>query len=441
MMEIAVCYIAVYLAEAFIIKQYASVLFVPRYSRRTEIFMLLFLYSILYGISFGKNPFLNTSSFFIANFIFLLFSYDIKWPTALFHAAITTIAMGLSEMVVAGIISNFAINFYGFYFKNSITLLFTSKPLYFLFLYAISHSLVKTPKDHEKNTLKEIILFSIIPLISVWIDLTFLSVFRYTDFPPAVSHMITFSSILLLTANFVIYGIYIYSGEKNRRFTDLQLELQKESDAVSYYKMVRTRDESQNILIHDIKKHLQAIAFFNEQGNREKIADYISRLADSPGLQKSARLCKHEFLNAILCRYMNDCKERQIDFHADIRSGTLDFISENDLVSLFGNLLDNAVEAAAKQPDAKIQLMASRMPQAGLTAITLINSCHTNPLQKNGRLISTKKDRARHGYGLKSVERIVSRYRGHMKLYYEEQAHLFHVVITLNTSNLTLRKE
>lgn len=317
----------------------------------------------------------------------------------------------------------------------------TSKPFFFFMLYGISHTLVKTHNISERNTTKEILYFSIIPIISLWITLTFIAIGYYTKLPDTITHMITFSYVFLLTANFVIYGIYIYSGEKNRRFTDLQLELQKESDAVSYYKMVRTRDESQNILIHDIKKHLQAIAFFNEQGNREKIADYISRLADSPGLQKSARLCKHEFLNAILCRYMNDCKERQIDFHADIRSGTLDFISENDLVSLFGNLLDNAVEAAAKQPDAKIQLMASRMPQAGLTAITLVNSCHTNPLQKNGRLISTKKDRARHGYGLKSVERIVSRYRGHMKLYYEEQTHLFHVVITLSTSNLTLRKE
>ena len=151
-MEIAICYIAVYLAEAFIIEQYAFVLFVPRYSRRTEIFMLLFLYSILYGISFGKNPLLNTSSFFVANFIFLLFSYDIKWATALFHAAITTTVMGLSEMVVVGVISNIAENYYasGRYFNNAMTLLFTSKPLYFLFLYAISYSLIKTPKDHEK---------------------------------------------------------------------------------------------------------------------------------------------------------------------------------------------------------------------------------------------------------------------------------------------------
>lgn len=438
-MEIIICYIIIFLTEALIIKQYCSTLFLAKYPNRVTVLTAIALYGILFAISFIKNPLLNAFSFLIANFIFLLFSFEIKCSTAIFHAIITTSVMALSELLVVGIVSNLAAHYYNpdTYLRNSTVLLFTSKPFYFLLLYAISHILIKTPKSTEKNTIKEIILLSITPFISFWVDLTLVSICCYTSIPPAINLMITITSILLLIANFVVYGIYIYSAEKNRRFTDLQLELQKESDAVSYYKMVRTRNESQNILIHDIKKHLQAIAFFNEQGNREKIADYISRLVDFPGLQKPVRMCDHEFLNAILCRYMNDCKEQQIDFHADIRSGTLDFISENDLVSLFGNLLDNAVEAAAKQPSAEIQLMVSRMPKAGLTAVTLVNSCHSNPLQKNGRLISTKKDRARHGYGLKSVERIVSRYRGHMKFYYEEQEQRFHVVITLNTSNLT----
>lgn len=432
-MEVAICYIIIYLAEALILKLYCSVLFIPKRSNRAEILTLLFLYSILFGISFTKNPLLNTSSFLIANFIFLLFSYDVKWSTGLFHAMIATIAMGFSEMVVIGVINNFAINYYSpdHYFNNTMILLFTSKPLYFLFLYTISHLLTKTPEGHGENTVKEIILFSVVPLVSFWIDLIFVSIFHYTDLPPAVSHMITLGSILLLMANFVIYAIYTYSKKKNRQFSDLQLQLQKEHDSVSYYKMLLAHDEAQNILIHDIKKHLQAIAHLSEQGNYAKITSYIKQLSDSSDLQTSTRVCDHEFLNAILCRYMRDCKDRHIDFQADVRSNTLHFVAENDLTSLFCNLLDNAVEAASKYPHAGIQLTVTRKEQAQLTVITLVNSCRMNPFQKNGRLVSTKKDRALHGLGLKSVERIVARYHGNMQLYYEEQEHLFHAVITL----------
>lgn len=195
--------------------------------------------------------------------------------------------------------------------------------------------------------------------------------------------------------------------------------------------MLLARDEAQNILFHDIKKHLQAIAHLNEQGNKEKIASYIENLVSSSDLQTTSRICDHEFLNAILCRYMRDYEDRQIDFQTDIRSNTLHFIAENDLISLFCNLLDNAVEAASKYPGASIRLTVTRKDQAQLTVITLVNSCRTDPFQKNSRLISTKKDRALHGLGLKSVERIVARYRGDMQLYYEEQEHLFHAVITL----------
>lgn len=432
-MEIIICYIVIYLAEAFIIKQYCSTLFVLKHSNRTVTLTLLILYSILFAISFLKNPWLNTCSFFCANLIFLRFSYDISWPTGIFHAVITTIAMGLSEIVVTGMVSNFLKNYNDpdVYLKYTVTMLFTSKPFYFLFMYAISHYLIKTPKNCNGNTTKEIVLFSVIPLVSFWIDLTFISIVRYPGFPLTVNRMVTISSILLLMTNFVIYGIYTYSAEKNRQLSDLRLRLQKESDSVSYYKMLLARDEAQNILIHDIKKHLQAIALLNEQNNREKITAYIDRLAGSSDLQTAARVCDHEFLNAILCRYMRDCEKQNIRFHADIRRGTTDFISENDLTSLFCNLLDNALEAAVKQTEAEIQLVVTNMPQAGQTVITLINSCRTNPFQKNGRLISSKAERERHGFGLKSVERVVAHYHGNMKLYYEDEQQMFHAVVTL----------
>lgn len=132
---------------------------------------------------------------------------------------------------------------------------------------------------------------------------------------------------------------------------------------------------------------------------------------------------------------MRSCEERQIDFQTDVRSNTLYFVAENDLISLFCNLLDNAVEAASKYPHASIQLTVTRKEPAHLTVITLINSCRINPFQKNGRLVSTKKDRTLHGLGLKSVQRIVIRYHGNMQLYYEEQEHLFHAVITLKSDD------
>lgn len=363
----------------------------------------------------------------------MFFSYEIKGTTALFHSVIATISMCLSELVIVGIVSNLATNYYksDIYLKNLILLTLTSKPLYFLFL-LISHGLVKTPKNQGKTNAHEIILFSIIPLVSFWVALTFSSICYYAKLPDDINHMITISSILLLLSNIIIYGIYAHSTEKNREFTELQLQLQKENDSVSYYKMLLLQNEAQNVLIHDIKKHLQAIALLNQQNDPEKIASYIDNLVSSSDLQTGIRMSDNEFFNAILCRYKHYCTEHQISFHTDIRSGTVNFIAENDLISLFCNLLDNAVESAVKQPDSLIELHVAFKSEANLTVITVINSCRINPFRKSdGKLPSTKKDSMRHGFGLKSMNRIIQRYHGNMELYYDEEERLFHTIITL----------
>ncbi len=68
-------------------------------------------------------------------------------------------------------------------------------------------------------------------------------------------------------------------------------------------------------------------------------------------LKETSRICDDAMLNAILSRYQRQCKEKGIDFHADIRSNAFVHLHQNDLTSLFCNLLDNAVEAAEHIPD------------------------------------------------------------------------------------------
>ncbi|MCI9478551.1 MAG: sensor histidine kinase [Lachnospiraceae bacterium] len=56
---------------------------------------------------------------------------------------------------------------------------------------------------------------------------------------------------------------------------------------------------------------------------------------------------------SILCRYMEQCIKGRITFHADIRSKV---IADNDLASLFCNLIDNAIESAGIVPDSFIEI-------------------------------------------------------------------------------------
>lgn len=143
----------------------------------------------------------------------------------------------------------------------------------------------------------------------------------------------------------------------------------------------------------------------------DKIGKYIQGLMHSSDLKEVSRLCDHEMLNAILARYGRGCLDAHIAFHADIRSGIIDFIADADITSLFCNLLDNAMEAAGHSPDSFIEISVCKREKTPFIIITMINSSKENPFDKpGGKLATTKSNKHKHGFGIKSIQKIVPLY-------------------------------
>ena len=306
-----------------------------------------------------------------------------------------------------------------------------SKLIYFFVLQFIIRFL-KEEKEEPVLPDRNTFLLNLIPFFSTIIFLTLYTISLTVELPVLIEFMVSVSSMLLLILNLLIFWIYNRNQKRSREYMQLQIQLQKESDTAGYYQLLIRQDENQKILIHDIRKHLQSIRVLNEQGEREKIAAYIDRIVHSSDLQGSVQVCDNVSLNALLCRYTQLCQEQGIDFHADVRSGLLASLTYHDLTALFSNLLDNAVEASSGVPEGYIELSITQQENASLTVLSLINSCPENPFSgKTGRLVSSKKDSLRHGYGIRSIERVVKAYHGDMQMYYEEERQEFHTVITL----------
>lgn len=433
-MENCICYSITHLIEALILWEYTSNLFHSKYTKYHEGLFLLFLYSILLFM-FDKYAFLiNTIFFLIANFLFLNIMYQIKWFSALFHAFITTLIMSMSELTVLSFISYFAPDFFAerTYFRNLVILIMFSKTIYFLVLHFLSH-FFKGKKEKRHPHDKTSLILTFVPAASMCIYFTLTGICLNTDLPLFLDWMVSISSIFVLCINLFIFAINNYNQRKSIEFTEMQILLQKEYDASQYYKMLLEQNENHNIIIHDIKKHLQSIASLNQQGESEKIDAYIQRITEFSNLRTSVRVCDNELLNAILCRYFKQCQEQNISFRTDIRSGVTDFINTEDLTSLFCNLLDNAFESAMKMANSFIELHMSNKKNTTLTLITMTNSCRRNPFFPNSkRLVSQKSNPLRHGFGMKSIERVVTKYQGYMEIYYDEETLTFHTIIALN---------
>lgn len=433
-MELIIFYFLCFFMEAVILFQYASCLFTPKRSAKSILCMLSVLYAILFMVSLLNIKWLNMGLYLLANFIFLITQYRTKFHAAFFHSALIAAVMGMCELFIYNLIEHFTPHFFAQVeqLHNTIVFILFSKILFFTVIYMITH-LFKYQKKSSQQYDNSILLLMFIPLTTIFIMLTFVSIGDYFTLTPILSWMISLGAVLLLISNLFVFGVNQYSQKKSLEYTEMQLLLQRESNFTEYYKMLLTQNENQSILIHDIKKHLQSIELLNEQNNQEKISAYIKQLLLSSDLKEVSRICDHEMLNAILSRYKRQCDDKHITFIADIRSGTADFLSDNELTSLYCNLLENAIESANNMQNPYIEINTTKRENTPFTVITVINSCLTNPFSTalEGKLISHKPEKKRHGFGLKSIRKIVKKHHGDMQMYYNDETLTFHTIITM----------
>lgn len=417
--------------EAIILWQYASNLFLPRYSATVSAIFLCTLYCFLFFFSLLQYPLLNAILFLVVNILFFLLYFKLTFSSALLHSSIITGIMSVSELAAMGIVLKFYPKFSSTDNIGNVFFVMLSKSLFFTIIYFLTHIFKQKQAVQDPYDSSELFL-TLIPLSSIFVMFTFLNIGETSSFVPPTNIMVTISAFFLILTNLLVFGITQYNQKKSREFTEMQLLLQKESDSAEYYKMLLSQNENRSILIHDIKKHLQSIKLLNESGETEKIESYISHLIAASDLKETARICDNAMLNAILNRCQRQCIEKGIGFHADIRKNLLRQMSQNDLTSLFCNLLDNAVEAAENIPDSFIDLMVQKKENTPFVVIVLVNSCRSMPdFDQNGFPVSHKSGIGRHGFGIKSIRKAVGQYQGDLKMYYDDNTATFHTIITL----------
>lgn len=213
-----------FFTEAVILWQYASSLFTSSYSNKIKLALLSAFYAILFLISLLGQTGLNTISFFVINTIFLYMLFKLKLLLALFHSAILTAIMGLSELAVFGIISRF---FPHFVLETDAGIIFYtvfSKILFFAVIYLLIH-LLKGKNINQEQYDRSGLLLMLIPVSSVFIMFTFLAIGETSAFAQPVDFMVTICAVFLLMVNLLVFGINQYNQKKSQEYTDMQLLL------------------------------------------------------------------------------------------------------------------------------------------------------------------------------------------------------------------------
>lgn len=199
----------------------------------------------------------------------------------------------------------------------------------------------------------------------------------------------------------------------------------------AYLGEIDRRYQETRLLWHDFNNHLLAIKALYENGRKEQAAQYIDDLTEYSHERLLPAKTGSDTLDLLLFKKYQQANEEGVKLQFKIGCSLAGIsITEYDLCSLFGNLLDNAIEAVQKCKDTREPVFLRVERQNNMLFISCENSYEGELSRQDGELKTTKKDAAWHGIGLASVRQVCRKYKGSMEVETENQR--FCVSLLLN---------
>lgn len=217
---------------------------------------------------------------------------------------------------------------------------------------------------------------------------------------PAIVYPICGASILS-SFGCIYLASYICDSMQTAYLTQ-ELEMQR-----NYYRD-RIRDEERvRSVYHDMKNHLLLLQ--SQAGTGQEVQRSVQTLKNQLQEYENYHRTGNEFLDIIIRDKAKTAQEKQIDFSSAISFEAGSFIDPLDISTIFGNALDNAIEASEKLPKDRrlITIRANRVRD--MLIITVENNAADDLSKPQG---TTKKDPLFHGFGLSNLQRSVERYSG-----------------------------
>lgn len=403
-----------YVIEMFIAYMYFSDFLNKKLKEYNIIAIGLFLYSLLatFNIHLNNNALVNSLCFLLANLIFILLCYKSTLNKALLHSILLTATMIITEFLSLYMILTI-LNLGTMSYRTNIDIYILDVAVSKTFYIVLCKMLTKFIPQNKIKGKVPLYLF-IYPVCSIIILLLFRRISTIYILSQHMNTLISMVSFLSLIAIIVTYILYSDTIKKDNKVFELNNELNKIESDKTYYKLLEHKNEEMHIFVHDTKNHL---AIIKALANNPNVDEYVDKI--NSDLVRCTPKCNtnNKIMDLILDKYSDLCKINDIEFYTIIKTANLDFMDEMDLSSFLTNILNNAYEAAIESKEKRVELSINKIQ--GFDVLTCTNSCDRKPIIQNNTLLTSKKDSTFHGYGIKSIKKIVKKYNGNYEWDYD----------------------
>ena len=196
--------------------------------------------------------------------------------------------------------------------------------------------------------------------------------------------------------------------------------------------------ESLGRLAHDLKHQIAAL---RAEVDPEHAAAGFEQLEKSVQRYSAQQHTGNPVLDVILTTKERTCADRGISFTAVADGSLLSNMSSMDIASLFGNALDNAIEATSKLADPEQRLIKLALFEQNSFTVVRVENYYDSRLKKDaeGNLRTTKRDdQHRHGFGVKSIRHIAQQYGGEVTIRTDDHWFVLTVLLPRQTGLMAM---
>lgn len=403
---------------------YADTLFYRKQNKYICYAIIALGYILHLAVCMFGNVIVNTLSAIIIHFICFKLCYHIGNKSAVFQSVLLDAMNVTSEYIIIfipylGILPNDVVSMTPI---QSFILTLASRIIYLIGIMIISRLFCN--KQNKVQYISTGLLS--IPVFTVIIIMLMIKV-------NTTSNLLSLVCLILIIMNIIVFAINQKLITTEAEKAELEAQQLKEKFDYDEYIMLKETNQQESILNHDFKEHINALGSLIGSDN-ETAQEYLKSIYGKFTQPQFVEYSNNKILNVLLSKKKEECSSQDIQFLIDPIRADLTFLNGMDIVTIFSNLINNAMESCVHSKDKKIYLNI-HTENDNFIVIKIENTSDVKPIVINGRLKTHKDNVKLHGIGMNSINRALKTYNGSLTWEYNETEKIFSTTIIIN--NLT----
>ena len=289
-------------------------------------------------------------------------------------------------------------------------------------------------KAYSLKKVSNVIAFVAIPLLAMMILYITMYVMILTNFQ---SNIIILLSIICVSM-IVIAGIVWFMIARINKDNEIKTKLLLSEQKANLYKQNIISSNSQietiKLLKHDMKNNISCIDALIEEENYDEAHNICHSLTDKYTSIGTIVNTENYLLNAVLNVEIEKAKSYGIPVKLSITNDLKMFKNSSDIISLIGNILDNAISYLSKNKVKNNEINFSTGYEGSYSIIKCRNNILDSVLFNNPSLKTDKKDKDNHGKGITIINSIAHKYNGDVII--KERNKEFVITVILDNRSL-----